>query len=62
MAIVKEVFGITSGGNTLYRTYSDAGKFILQNETGIEYAEAVDIEGVQYTYYETENPIEREAE
>lgn len=42
----------------LYRTYSDAGMMIRQNETGMEYAEAIDVEGASYTYTETETPIE----
>ena len=42
----------------LYRTYSDAGMMIRQNETGVEYAEAIDVEGAPYTYTETETPIE----
>ena len=42
----------------LYRTYSDAGKMIGQNETGAEYAEAIDVEGASDTYTETETPIE----
>ena len=41
-----------------YRTYSDAGMMIRQNETGAEYAEAIDVEGAPYTYTETETPIE----
>ena len=42
----------------LYRTYSDAGMMIRQNETGAEYAEAIDVEGATYTYTETGTPIE----
>ena len=42
----------------LYRTYSDIGMMIRQNETGAEYAEAIDVEGATYTYTETETPIE----
>ena len=42
----------------LYRTYSDAGMMIRQNETGVEYAEAIDVDGASYTYTETETPIE----
>ena len=42
----------------LYRTYSDAGMMIRQNETGAEYAEAVDVADAPYTYTETETPIE----
>ena len=42
----------------LYRTYSDAGMMIRQNETGAEYAEAVDVTDAPYTYTETETLIE----
>jgi hypothetical protein len=45
-------------GVKLYRTYSDTGMMIRQNETGVEYAEAIDVEGASYTYTETETPIE----
>lgn len=31
---------------------------IQQNETGVKYAEAIDVEGAPYTYTETETPIE----
>lgn len=34
------------------------GFYILQNETGIEYDEAIDIENAPYTYSETEHPVE----
>ena len=34
------------------------GFYILQNETGIEYDEAIDVENAPYTYGETEHPIE----
>ncbi len=44
-------------GDNLVRTYSDAGKYIVQNETGIEYAEAVDVPN-RYTYSETDHDIE----
>lgn len=44
-------------GVKLYRTYSDTGMMIRQNETGVEYAEAVDVADAPYTYTETETPI-----
>ena len=34
------------------------GFYILQNETGIEYDEAIDVENAPYTYSETATPIE----
>ena len=44
--------------NNLVKHYSDNGKYILQNETGIEYAEAVDVLPCRYTYSETQKNIE----
>lgn len=56
--IVKEFYRQRNDGVTLYRTYSDSGMMILQNETGVEYSEAIDVEGAPYTYSETDKPIE----
>lgn len=56
--IVKEFYRQRKDGVNLYRTYSDEGVYIVQNETGIEYAEAIDVEGAPYTYSETYKPIE----
>ena len=36
-------------------TYSDSG-FMIERD-GVEYAEAIDVEGAPYTYTETETPI-----
>ena len=58
--IITEYFMTRKDGVVLNRTYSDAGFFILQNETGIEYSEAVDVEGAPYTYSETDKVIETE--
>ena len=56
--IQREFYTQRKDGVNLYRTYSDAGMMIRQNETGVEYAEAIDVEGAPYTYTETETPIE----
>lgn len=56
--IQREFYVQRKDGVKLYRTYSDAGMMVRQNETGVEYAEAIDIEGAAYTYTETETPIE----
>ena len=56
--IVKEFYITRQDGVNLYRTYSNEGLYILQNETGIEYPEAVDVENAPYTYTETDEPIE----
>lgn len=58
--IVKEFYRTRKDGVNLYRTYSDEGYCILQNETGIKYAEAIDIENAPYTYSETDEKIEIE--
>ena len=42
--------------------YSDNGMLIRQNETGNLYAEAVDVWPTEYTYTETDMPIEQEDE
>lgn len=55
MPIVKEFYKTRNDGVNLYRYYSDAGKYIIQNETGIEYTEAIDVENAPYTYSEGED-------
>lgn len=40
--------------------YSDAGKKLLQLETGIVYDEATDLIPCRYTYEETEEDIEQD--
>lgn len=56
--IQREFYTQRKDGVKLYSTYSDAGMIIRQNETGVEYAEAIDVEAAPYTYTETEVPIE----
>lgn len=56
--IIKEFYLTRKDGVNLYRNYSDVGFMILQNETGIEYAEAIDVENAPYTYTETDKLIE----
>lgn len=53
--IVTEYFMTRSDGVILNRTYSDAGKYVVQNETGIAYSEAIDVENAPYTYSEGED-------
>ena len=48
---------IIVNGRELIKTYSDNNKYIIQNETGIEYMEAVDIPN-KHTYIESEREIE----
>ncbi len=56
--IQREFYTQRKDGVKLYRTYSDAGMMIRQNETGLEYDETIDVEGAPYTYTEAETPIE----
>lgn len=42
------------------KTYSDAGVYIRQEQTGAMYSEAIDIENSAFTYVETDIPIEEE--
>ena len=43
---------------TLIKHYSDAGFMLLQVETGIKYADPVDLVPCAYTYEETDELIE----
>lgn len=56
--IVTEFYMTRTDGVKLFRTYSDNGKMMLQNETGIKYAEAIDVENSGYTYSETDEDVE----
>lgn len=58
--IVREYYRTRKDGVNLYKTYSNEGMYILQNETGIEYEEAIDVENAPYTYSETDKPIPEE--
>ena len=52
MAIKKEFVAETAEGVILYRTFSDENRKILQNETGLIYDDAVDVENAKFTYSE----------
>lgn len=43
----------------LVKTKSDANKYLIQNETGVKYAEAIDVPN-KYTYTESDEEIETE--
>lgn len=60
--IVKEFYRTRADGVNLYRTYSDEGKKLIQNETGNIYDEAIDVEGAPYTYSESDESVELTAE
>jgi len=55
--IIKEFYKTRNDGVNLYRTYSDDNRYVIQNETGISYVEAIDVEDAPYTYTEGD-PIE----
>ena len=52
--VVREYFMTRKDGVVLIKTYSDEGKMLIQNETGIEYEVAIDVEDAPYTYRESE--------
>ena len=56
--IITTYYTTRDDGVILNRTYSDAGFYIIQNETNLKYEEAVDLEGAEYTYTETDELIE----
>lgn len=58
MAVIKEYYTTRKDGVRLYKSYSDKNLYIKQQPTGIEYAEAIDVETAPYTYVETDKPIE----
>lgn len=55
--IIRAFFKARGDGVKLYRTYSDGGYRICQEQTGAVYDEAIDIEGADYTYTETADKI-----
>lgn len=60
--VIKEYYKARSDGVKLFRSYSDEGKQIIQNETGNMYTEAIDVENAPYTYAESDEGIELSAE
>ena len=44
---------IVYNGEKFVKTYSDSNKFIKQVQTGVMYAEAIDLASSTYTYEET---------
>jgi hypothetical protein len=56
--IIKEDYKTRTDSVKLVRVYSDASKYIIQNETGISYIEAIDVENAPYTYTESIENIE----
>ena len=56
--IVREFYETRSDGVNLYKTYSDAGMMIRQDDGDVLYSEAIDVEIAHHTYTETDIPIE----
>ena len=57
MAIKKEFCFELADGTKLYRSFSDEGKQIIQNETGVIFDDAVDVESATFTYSEAETKV-----
>lgn len=60
--LVREFYIKRKDGTDLYQTYSDENFKIRQIETDVLYDEAIDVEDSNYTYEETNIPIEEEVE
>lgn len=60
--VIKEFYKTRNDGVNLYRNYSDENFKIKQEQTGIVYDEAIDVEDAQYTYVETNEKVEIEEE
>ena len=60
--IINEFYREREDGVKLYRTYSDAGMMIRQEQTGDMYVEAVDVDYAGYTYTETNIPVEEDTD
>ena len=56
--IVKDYYMTRVDGVRLYRTYSDKNLFIRKVGTDEVYSEAIDIEGKDYEYEETDDVID----
>lgn len=58
--IKREYYMRRSDGVQLYRSYSDLGMFIERD--GVKYEEAIDPDGLDRRYIETDEPIPAEDE
>lgn len=56
--IKTEFYRTREDGVNLYKTYSDEGFYIIQDQTQRKYTEAIDVDNSGYTYTETDEPIE----
>lgn len=55
--VVKEYFTTRKDGVKLFKSYSDANKYIRKVGTEEVYAEAIDVESATYTYEETKEDL-----
>ena len=55
--IVKEFYKTRNDGINLFKTFSNENKYIVQNDTGIRYSVAIDVENSPHEYEETEEAI-----
>ena len=55
-----DFYRVREDGVNLYRSYSDKGMMIQQDQTGALYEEAIDIENRGFTYTETDIPVSSE--
>ena len=60
--IIIEEFTLPDDDRILTKTYSDEGYMIIQDETGIMYAEAVDPKDMNRTYTESNVKIKQNTE
>ena len=56
--VIVDFWRTRKDGTNLYRTYSDEGKKIVKIGTDEVYDEAIDIEGSDYIYKETDEAVE----
>lgn len=56
--VIKKEYATRKDGVRLLISYSDGGKKIRQEQTGILYDSAIDVENAPYTYTETSEPVE----
>ena len=54
--MIKQDYVVKDGIPSVY-TYSTENKFIIQNETGIKFEDAMDVLPLMFTYTETEETI-----
>ena len=57
--IRREFYREREDGVKLYRTFSDANKYIKKVGANEEYSEAIDVDGTPYVYEKTDKEIER---